>query len=211
MEFIKADKVIRLSFVLVLYVFSIMSVEAQVTREQLLRLFYQASSSNRMGNSEKAINIYQKIATLAPQNPDAYLRMAEIHDSLNDFSAAADMYRKYLSLEKDDLKTEALRKRLVFIESQLASDCDEKKQNVKTEELKYKHGAAQMASSLGDGVEMYDSDLTLFASKDRKRKTEVPAKKKSSTQELTLFSLSVLEEKRNINVDEKTNQIVEPN
>ena len=59
---------------------SFLSVDAQVTRGQLLRMFYKAGSYHNAGNDEQAIETYREIATLAPRYPDTYLRMAEIYD-----------------------------------------------------------------------------------------------------------------------------------
>lgn len=49
-----------------------------VTREQLLRLFYQAQQAQRKGEKEEEATAYKKIITLSPRLPEPYLRLGDI-------------------------------------------------------------------------------------------------------------------------------------
>ena len=80
---------------------SFLSVDAQVTRGQLLRMFYKAGSYHNAGNDEQAIETYREIATLAPRYPDTYLRMAEIYDKAGDAQSAVVMYRKHKRVKRE--------------------------------------------------------------------------------------------------------------
>lgn len=119
MALFNCNKRLRLFGVLLLCGGLMTPMVAQVTRGQLLRLFYKASSYQNSGNADKAIETYREIATLAPQYPDTYLRMAEVYEKSGDVESAIVMYRKYINLEMDDQKVKEPGKRLKELESKL--------------------------------------------------------------------------------------------
>ena len=119
MVFIGCNRKIKLGLALLLCSSLIFPINAQVTRGQLLRLFYKASSYHNNGNSDKASETYREIATFAPQYPDTYLRMAEVYDKMGDVESAIVMYRKYINLEMDDAKIKEPAKRLKTLEEEL--------------------------------------------------------------------------------------------
>ena len=130
MEATVCYKQVKRILALLLFGLTISSVNAQVTRAQVLRLFYKASTYNNKGEQDKAIETYREIATLAPRYPDTYLRMAEIYDKAQNYESAIVMYRKYINLEIDDSKIKEPSARLKVLEEQVGiehyEDAEEK-------------------------------------------------------------------------------------
>ena len=122
METVNFSKQIKLVFALLLFGLAVSSANAQVTRGQVLRLFFKASTYHNKGNDEKAIETYREIATLAPRYPDTYLRMAEIYDEAKNYESAIVMYRKYINLEMDDSKVKEPSLRLKALEAELGME-----------------------------------------------------------------------------------------
>ena len=151
---------LRLSFVLLLCL-SFLSVDAQVTRGQLLRMFYKAGSYHNAGNDEQAIETYREIATLAPRYPDTYLRMAEIYDKAGDAQSAVVMYRKYINLEMDDEKVAEPSSRLKELESNLGMQHYEEVEEKQALQLFSKYNVVQQSptgSGTGQGEQMADTE-----------------------------------------------------
>lgn len=93
----------------------------QVTRERLLRLFYQANSAQKKGNTEKAIEYYKEILTKAPGLPDPYLHLGNIFYEMKDdaFSQrkAQISYNQYLKLKPDADDSALIQQRIYEIEA----------------------------------------------------------------------------------------------
>lgn len=96
-----------------------LSAQAQMTRGELLRKFYQITSLHNSGRDVDAIAVCEEIVSVYPSYPDTYRRMAEIYDEAGDGELAVMMYRKYISLEMDDAKVAESRSRLKELESKL--------------------------------------------------------------------------------------------
>lgn len=124
-----------------------LSITAQVTRGQLLRMFYTASTYHNNGNDEKAVETYREIATLAPQYPDTYLRMAELYDEADNVESAIVMYRKYINIEMDDEKVKEPRKRLRELEKRLGMEHYEDTELKQVQQLFAKYNVVQQTSS----------------------------------------------------------------
>lgn len=203
----------------------LLSANAQVTRRQLLRSFYKATTYYNAGEVDKAIATYKEIAELAPQYPDTYLRMAEIYDKSNNVESAIVMYRKYISLEMDDSKIKEPSARLRTLEAQLGMEHYEDAEEKQTLQLFAKYNVMQQASqsdvSKSEGKDTNASvDLQLFASDEsaqrvienkqekpvveetadelvNTRPTQMEGTTAGAGEGLMLFSLSALVETRN--------------
>ena len=223
MALLKIEKQLRKAILLFLFCGVASQASAQVTRGQLLTKFYKASTYHNAGNDEKAIEIYNEIATLAPMYPDTYLRIAEIYDKANNVEAALLMYRKYINLELDDAKVEEPSKRLKELESQLGVKHYEDIEAEQTVQLYAKYNVVQQEpqsqNKAGNADKSNNLALKLFADdKTEQEETveadeavemeveasedavheepalnEAPVKK----QGLTLFSMAALVETRN--------------
>ena len=222
MALLKIEKQLRKAILLFIFCGVAFQASAQVTRGQLLTKFYKASTYHNAGNDEKAIEIYNEIATLAPMYPDTYLRIAEIYDKANNVEAAVLMYRKYINLELDDAKVEEPSKRLKELESQLGvkhyEDVEAEqavqlyaKYNVVKQEPQSQNQAAKSNTSNAGGLQLFaentkaqtetvkadESEMEVEASEDAAREepalNEAPVKQ----QGLTLFSMAALVETRN--------------
>lgn len=92
----------------------------QVTREQLLKLFYQANAAQKNGDTEKAIGIYKELLTKAPGLPEPYLQLGDIFFNLkNDANAqrkAQISYAQYLKLKPDADNSSIIQQRIDGIE-----------------------------------------------------------------------------------------------
>ena len=221
MALLKIEKQLRKAILLFLFCGVASQASAQVTRGQLLTKFYKASTYHNAGNDEKAIEIYNEIATLAPMYPDTYLRIAEIYDTANNVEAAVLMYRKYINLELDDAKVEEPSKRLKELESQLGVKHYEDIEAEQTVQLYAKYNVVQQEpqsqnqvensnNSNAGGLQLFaenkkthtetvkaDESVEMEAAEDAVREepalNEAPVKK----QGLTLFSMAALVETRN--------------
>ena len=221
MALLKIEKQLSRAILLFLFCGVASQASAQVTRGQLLTKFYKASTYHNAGNDEKAIEIYNEIATLAPMYPDTYLRIAEIYDKANNVEAALLMYRKYINLELDDAKVEEPSKRLKELESQLGVKHYEDIEAEQTVQLYAKYNVVQQEpqsqnqvensnNSNAGGLQLFaenkkthtetvkaDESVEMEAAEDAVREepalNEAPVKK----QGLTLFSMAALVETRN--------------
>lgn len=75
---------------------------AQMTRNQLLKKYYQITSLQESGKYAEAIALCEEISAMYPKLPDPYLRMAQIYDIAGEESLALLMYGQYVNLEMDD-------------------------------------------------------------------------------------------------------------
>ena len=55
-----------------------------VTKEQLLKLFYQANVAQKANDTEKAIEIYLSVLKLSPGLPEPYLSLGKLYASKDD-------------------------------------------------------------------------------------------------------------------------------
>ncbi|MBR1542630.1 MAG: sel1 repeat family protein [Bacteroidaceae bacterium] len=104
-----------------LFAVACLSVSAQqITREQLLKLFYQANSAQKKGETEKAIEIYKEILIKAPGLPDPYLQLGDIFYGIKDNARsqrkALISYSQYLKLRPDADNSIAVQQRIDEIE-----------------------------------------------------------------------------------------------
>ena len=93
-------------------------IKAQhVTKEQLLKLFYQANVAQKANDTEKAIDIYLSVLKLSPGLPDPYLKLGKLYAAKTDavsLKKACICYSNYLRLkpeasDADFLKSEITR------------------------------------------------------------------------------------------------------
>jgi len=75
---------------------------AQMTRNQLLKKYYQITNLQESGKYAEAIALCEEISIMYPKLPDPYLRMARIYDDAGERSLALLMYRQYVDMEMDD-------------------------------------------------------------------------------------------------------------
>ena len=103
----------RILFILALALFIVTDgVNAQMTRGQLLRRYYQITQLHSSGKDAEAIAICEEITSMYPKLPDTYLRMAQIYDDGSENELALVMYRTYASLEMDDKKVAEIAPRM---------------------------------------------------------------------------------------------------
>ena len=116
----------RSSVIVLLLCVCYISVSAQqVTREQLLKLFYQASVAQKKGDTDKAIDIYKELLTKAPGLPDPYLQLGDIFYSMkydaNLQRKAQISYSQYLKLKPDADNASIIQQRIDEIEKDFKS------------------------------------------------------------------------------------------
>lgn len=191
-----------------------LSITAQVTRGQLLRMFYKASTYHNNGNDEKAIETYREIATLAPQYPDTYLRMAELYDEANNVESAIVMYRKYINVEMDDGKVKGPRKRLRELEEKLGMEHYEDTELEQVQQLFAKYNVVQQTSSSESNKQRSSvssssaspGSLQLFAESDKETSMQQPADKNIENEEDEELTPEVKEFARPISQSNDVNQ-----
>lgn len=204
MEAIVFNKQIKRIFILLICGLAISSANAQVTRGQVLRLFYKASTYYNKGEQDKAIETYREIATLAPRYPDTYLRMAEIYDKAQNYESAIVMYRKYINLEIDDAKIKEPSARLKVLEKQVGIEHYEDAEEKQAMELFAKYNVIPSAPK------------SSASEKSAEEKTSEQAKPattvKNTSQEnggLALFSQYKDDEKKDPIVAQKSDDVEE--
>jgi len=98
-----------------------LGLNAQMTRGQLLRKYYQITQLHNSGKDAEAIALCEEITTVYPKLPDTYLRMAEIYYDGGENELALVMYRTYASLEMDDKKVAEQSARMKELEDKLGA------------------------------------------------------------------------------------------
>jgi len=109
--------------------FFLCSVQAQeVSRGQLMDLFYKAQKAEQTGNRQEALEIYKTILSVDANFSIPYLKMANIYavDQSNKASiaAAATLYKKYLSLQPDDENAAAITKKIADLQQRTSNEAD---------------------------------------------------------------------------------------
>jgi tetratricopeptide (TPR) repeat protein len=88
----------------------------QVTKDQLLKLFYQANTALNNNQTETAIEFYSKILRLSPSLPEPYLQLGDIYSTMTADAAslekACKYYANYLELNKDAKDADLLRNKI---------------------------------------------------------------------------------------------------
>lgn len=97
------------------------NADAQMTRGQLLRKYYQITQLHESGKDAEAIAICEEITAMYPKLPDTYLRMAQIYDEGGENELALVMYRTYASLEMDDRKLSEIKPRMKQLEDKVGA------------------------------------------------------------------------------------------
>ena len=109
--------------------------DAQMTRGQLLRKYYQITQLHNSGKDAEAIALCEEITAMYPKLPDTYLRMAQIYDDGGENEMALVMYRTYTSLEMDDKKVAEVASRMKELEQKLGAKSFEQQEQEKFEKL----------------------------------------------------------------------------
>lgn len=88
----------------------------QVTKEQLLKLFYKAQTAINEGQTETAIDSYVEILKLSPGLPDTYLQLGNIYSSMTENAASLEKacicYANYLKLKPEAVDAEILKNKI---------------------------------------------------------------------------------------------------
>ena len=112
----------RLAFILtLLMLLPAANADAQMTRGQLLRKYYQITQLHVSGKDAEAIELCEEITAMYPKLPDTYLRMAQIYDDAGESELALLMFRTYASLEMDDKKLAEVTPRMNELEEELGA------------------------------------------------------------------------------------------
>lgn len=97
----------------------------QVTREQLLKLFYNAQQARQTGNVEEAKTLYKQIINLQPRLPEPYLHLGDLYRAdttdLRSQEKAVALYGFYLQLKPEATDYETVNTRKKEIERRLTS------------------------------------------------------------------------------------------
>lgn len=85
----------------------------QPTREQLLKLFYQARQAQRAGETDEAVALYKQIIRLSPRLPDTYIALGDIYkadtSNIHSQEMATTLYGFYIQLKPDASDLENVR------------------------------------------------------------------------------------------------------
>lgn len=104
-----------LLFLCLIFVANYMSAQ-QVTKEQLLKLFYEAHTAQANNNVNGAIDAYGKILKLSPGLPDPYLQLGHIYSTMTTDAAAMEKacvcYSNYLRLKPEAVNADELKAKI---------------------------------------------------------------------------------------------------
>ncbi len=115
----------RLQVVLfiLLVVASVGNAQKQITRNELLKLYYEANVAVESKNDSVAVERFLTIIKHVPSMPEPYLRVARLYDvdgaGREHIEAAILMYRHYVDMELDLNKSKDARERLCELEKSL--------------------------------------------------------------------------------------------
>ena len=121
------------------------SLNAQMTRGQLLRKYYQITQLHNSGKDAEAIAMCEEITAVYPKLPDTYLRMAEIYYDGGESEMALVMYRTYASLEMDDKKVAGHSSRIKELEDKLGAKSLQEQEQEEFEKLMAQTAAKEAA------------------------------------------------------------------
>lgn len=92
-------------YVLLLLASCLELLAQQATREQLLKLFYQAQQARQAGEEQEAATLYKEIISLAPRLPDPYQQLGDIYkadtENVRSQEKAVALYGFYLQLKPE--------------------------------------------------------------------------------------------------------------
>lgn len=136
-------------------------LNAQMTRGQLLRKYYQITQLHNSGKDAEAIAMCEEITAVYPKLPDTYLRMAEIYYDGGESEMALVMYRTYASLEMDDKKVAEHSARMKELEAKVGAKSFEDQEQEAFEKL-MAQTAAKEAAKEPEAVSLTTSATSLF-------------------------------------------------
>lgn len=104
-------------FIFIALIFVSLGICAQqVTKEQLLKLFYKAQTALNKGETENAVNAYIEILKLSPGLPDTYLQLGDIYSTMTTDVVAMEKacicYANYLQLRPEATDAELLKTKI---------------------------------------------------------------------------------------------------
>lgn len=107
----------RKLFCLLFVFWGVVSIHAQqVTKEQLLKLFYQANAARSANQTDVAIKTYVDILKLSPGLPDPYLQLGDLYSAMTQDAVALEKacvcYENYLLLKPDASNAESLKTKI---------------------------------------------------------------------------------------------------
>ena len=96
-------------------------VQAQeITRGQLMNLYYKAQKAEKVGNTQEALTIYKDILSVDINLPTPYLKMANIYatneDDTESLASAVVLYKRYLTLNPTDKDAETINQRIAQLQ-----------------------------------------------------------------------------------------------
>lgn len=142
----------RITLILTLALLLAGKAEAQMTRGQLLRKYYQITQLHNSGKDAEAIALCEEITAMYPKLPDTYLRMAQIYDEGGEQELALLMYRTYASLEMDDKKLKEVNPRMTELEQKLGAKSFEEQEKEQFEKLMAETAASKSETVIEDVI-----------------------------------------------------------
>ena len=115
-------KVMKYLFLFLLFANVCLVAQPQkVTREQLLKLFYQANMAKNNNKIDEAIDAYKQIIALSPKLSDSYMQLGNVYAmKVNDISAlqnACACYDKYLILNPDASNASTIKNKITELKA----------------------------------------------------------------------------------------------
>lgn len=129
------------------------NADAQMTRGQLLRKYYQITQLHESGKDAEAIALCEEITAMYPKLPDTYLRMAQIYDDGGENELALVMYRTYASLEMDDKKLAEIKPRMKQLEEKVGAKSFEEQEKQKFDKLMAETAAKEQTKTVSAPVQ----------------------------------------------------------
>lgn len=109
----------------------------QVTREQLMKLFYKANTALNANDDAKAIDAFMDIVKKAPNLPEPYLQLGKLYakdeSNIESLKKSLISYKNYLQLNPDTEESGNIKSEIVRIEALIAGL--EAPQNVEVAEV----------------------------------------------------------------------------
>lgn len=113
----------KILFFVVFTFISVVVYGQQVTKEQLLKLFYQAHVAQNENNRQEAIDAYIKILKLSPGLPDPYFQLGNIYAGMEDdmvaMKKACICYANYLKLKPEASEADVLKNKISYLTSKI--------------------------------------------------------------------------------------------
>jgi hypothetical protein len=126
----------KATLLLILFFVSFYLYSQEITKGDVLNLFYKAQKAEKANNMQEALDIYKTILAVDADLSTPYLKMANIYANDENSEKSAEiailLYNKYLDLQPNDENTSVIKNRVTHLQKYVTNE-----QNINLAEILY--------------------------------------------------------------------------